>query len=85
MILQLLEPQTLAGNRIFKMASDCHYPLLFFHIMINMHSTEMKFSIDLLNKISNMSFSFKICNITRTKIFKMASYNHFELYCKPYS
>ena len=62
MIHQWLESLTLAGNKIFKMASDCHYPLLFFHIMKKMHSTEMKFSIDLLIKVSNMSISSKICN-----------------------
>ena len=54
------ESLTLAGNKIFKMASDCHYPLFLFHEMIKMYSTEMKFNLFI--KVSNMKISSKILN-----------------------
>ena len=63
MILQSLESITLARIMIFKMASDCHYPLLLFLIkIIIVCNTKIKFSVFLPFKVSNMNINSKIRN-----------------------
>ena len=52
----------MAKNKIFKMASSRHFQLLFFHKIIKVHSTQMKFDTNLPIEVLNNCMFPRICN-----------------------